>query len=225
MAIAKKPSIKQETVNKLNQRIMVIIAVAVFVAVFTIVSSKTLLSQYSYQQRVISAKHTADLQLKSNAATVKQLIVSYQKFIDTSQNVLGGSTSGTGQNDGNNAEIVLDALPSQYDFPGLVSSLYNLLSNPNYTINSISGTDNSLSLPPAQTGSVPTAVQIPFQVSVTGPYSSIQQVVQTLQDSIRPIVIQTIQLSGNDASLTATITAYTYYQPAVQYSIQSEVVK
>jgi hypothetical protein len=225
MALSKKPSLKQNSVDKLNRQIVIIIGVAVFAAVFTLVASKTLLGQYEYQKRVIDAKHIADLQLKANAATVDQLVVSYKNFINTSKNVLGGNTSGNGQNDGNNAEIVLDALPSQYDFPGFISSLENLLSNPAYTINNISGTDNALTQQASPPGTSTTAVQIPFQINATGSYASIQQMIQTLQASIRPIVIQTLDLSGNDTSLTAAISAYTYYQPGVVYSIQSEVVK
>lgn len=225
MAQTKQPSVKQATIDTLNKKMISTIAVAVFVAIFALVSTKTLLGQYGYQNRVISAKHVAVNQLKIDATTVKQLVGSYKAFVGTPQNVLGGNPAGSGQNDGDNAKIILDALPSKYDFPGLVSSLENMLSNQGYTINSITGTDQSLTQQSNQASATPSLVQMPFQIGVTGPYSSIQQLVNTMQLSIRPFIIQTIDISGNDSSLTATISAYTYYQPEKDFSIQSEVVK
>ncbi|MGD0284504.1 MAG: type 4a pilus biogenesis protein PilO [Candidatus Saccharimonadales bacterium] len=226
--MAKSPKIttKRLKLDQTNTIIVVTISIAAIVAVFTIVASKTLLSQYSYQKRVISAESTSESLFKADATAANNLSSSYLSFISSSTNVLGGSSSGTGTNDGNNAQIVLDALPSKYDYPGLLSSMEQVLSsNPNTTLSSIGGTDEQLTQQSNQTSIHPSPVAMPFNFSVTGPYANVQTLIETLQRSIRPISIQTIDLSGSDAQLTASVTANTYYQPEEIFNISSESIK
>jgi Tfp pilus assembly protein PilO len=204
---------------------LVVIAVAAFVVVFSLISSKTLISQYNYQNRVINAKRVTYNQLKIDVNNATSLEASYESFENQPLNILGQSPSGSSQNSGDNAKIILDALPSQYDFPGFVSSIGNLLSSQNYVINSVTGTDLGSSEPSSLSSGQSTPVQIPFEISVTGTYTTVQQLISTLQLSIRPIVIQQVDLSGTDAALEADITAYTYYQPGVNFSLGTEVVK
>jgi hypothetical protein len=66
---------------------------------------------------------------------------------------------------------------------------------------------------------------MPFAISASGTYGYIQQLISTLQLSIRPIVIQSVSLGGSESNLTADITAYTFYQPAKTFTIGSEVVR
>ena len=225
--MATKPhiSIKRLKADKANTRMLTVIAVATFIVIFTLVTAKVLIGQYAYQNRVIDTKHQAVAQLKVDVSAVSTLVSSYKAFVNTPQNVLGGNPTGSGQNDGDNAKIILDALPSKYDFPGLTSSLENILTNQGYTINSITGSDEGLVEQSNQSSTNPSPVQMPFQISVTGSYTSIQNLINTLQLSVRPFIIQTIDLSGTDSSLTASITAYTYYQPEKDFSIQTEVIK
>lgn len=222
---SKQQSIKKLKIDKANSTIIAITAVAAFLVVFSLFASKTLISQMSYQNRVLSAKHAAVEQLKTNIGAISNLTASYKAFISTPQNMIGGNPSGSGPQDGNNALLTLDALPGQYDFPGLVSSLQKMLSNQGYTVTSIAGTDAQLTQGGNQSSGDPTPQQIPFSISVEGPYSSIQTLINTMQASIRPMVIQTVDLSGQDSDMTADITAYTYYQPQKIFTIGSEIVK
>lgn len=66
---------------------------------------------------------------------------------------------------------------------------------------------------------------MPFQIQVTGAYTSIQALVDVLQRSIRPFQIQTLELSGDESSMSATITAQTFYQPEKSLEIKQEVVQ
>jgi predicted component of type VI protein secretion system len=60
---------------------------------------------------------------------------------------------------------------------------------------------------------------------VTGNYASIQKVVKAFEKSIRPIQVQTLQLTGSDQKMQMNITAQTYYQPEKTLNIKTEVVK
>jgi hypothetical protein len=225
MARGPHASLKQIKIDKANTVMLVSVAVAAFVVMFSLIASRDLVSQYSYQNRVIGAKRTAVNKLKTDVVSANKLEVSYESLENQPLNILGQNPSGSGQNNGDNAKVILDALPSQYDFPGLISSLSNTLSNQGFTISSISGSDLGSGLASSTPIGRPSPVQIPFNLAASGTYASIQQLVSILQLSIRPVIIQQISLTGTDSSMSASIRAYTYYQPGVNFSLGSEVVK
>lgn len=220
-----KFSTKKILVDKANAQIVGMIAGATVVVIFSLVGSRALLSQRSYQSRVITEKEKAVKQLKVNIGTVNSLVDSYNRFISTQSNVLGGNPQGSGERDGDNARIVLDALPSQYDFPALATSLEKLISSPNYTINSITGTDEELSQITTAENTEIIPVEMPFEISVSSTYGASQQLVETLQRSIRPFSIQTMLFDGTDSRMDVTISAKTYYQPEKGLTIKTQEVK
>lgn len=214
---------KRTQLEQTNSRMVVTVAVAAFIVIFSLVASHALWKSMGHQARVISAKEKARNQLETNLQTVDELQVTYKAFVDTPQNVIGGSPEGTGDRDGDNAKIVLDALPSKYDFPGLTTSIEKVLKNNGSSINSISGTDEEA----LQTGDQDskTPVQMPFELSATGNYDSTQALLSLLQKSIRPIQVQTLNLSGTNSDLVLNITAVSYFQPERTLKVQTEVIK
>jgi len=218
-------SIKRALINKANSRIVIYVGIAAFVLVFSLVAIKTLVSQAAYQNHVISKKRATVNQLKANVAATDKLKDAYQAFTNTTENVLGGNPLGPDSKDGNNAKIVLDALPNTYDFPGLTTSLEVLLGQQNVKINSISGTDDQVAQSANQSSVNPQPVPIPFTTSVEGDYPAVQNVVTVFEKSIRPMQIQTLSIAGDKDKLTLNISAQTFYQPAKSLNVKKEVVK
>lgn len=216
---------KRAMILKANSRMVIATSVAVFLVVFCSVSAKALISQASYQNRVIAAKKTALSTLKNDLSARDALVASYKSFVGTSQNVIGGNPSGTGDKDGDNAKIVLDALPSQYDFPALATSLEKLVSSQGLTIDGITGNDDEVTQSSQSISDNPTPVPMSFELNVSGSYDSIKNFVNVLERSIRPIQVQRVDLSGSDGVMKATIEAQTYYQPQKSLNIKSEVVQ
>lgn len=216
---------KRVQINKDQATAVGVVAAAVFVSVFSLVSSKSLLTQRAYQQRIITKQEKARDNLKSSAEALTQLEVSYKDFTSTPDNVIGGNPTGTGDKDGDNAKIVLDALPSKYDYPAWTSSLEKILTDRKFKIGGISGTDDELAQQPKQTSSSPKPIEIPFSVSVNGSYQSIQGLVDVFEKSIRPIKIKRIDLSGGASDMQFSVQATTYYQPEKIFDVKSEVVK
>lgn len=216
-------STKHAQINKANATMVTIIAVASFLVVFSLVASKALTSQWAYQGRVIKEKQKAVDQLKTNVKAVDSLVASYSAFVNQPENLIKGNSAGKGDRDGNNARLVLDALPSKYDFPGLTSSIEKLLSG--YTINSIEGSDDEVNQAQNKAAATPEPVQIPFSISVNSSYANSKLLVLTLERSIRPIQIQKIELNGADANLQTIIDGITYYQPEKSLNIKTKVVK
>ncbi len=224
MAGQKQPSQKRLQIDKSNSRVVVTIAIAAFLSVFSLMAARALWSQQSFQNRVIKEKGKAVKQLKDNVAATKTLVNSYNDFTSLPANVLGGNPNGTGEKDGDNGKIVLDALPSKYDFPALTTSLEKILSGGGYKIESITGLDDEVNQ--QNTASpTPQPIEMPFQMTVSGNYASIQSLIGTLEHSIRPFQIQKIEFSGGNADLHTTISAKTFYQPEKSLTITTKEIK
>jgi len=216
---------KRSLITKANSAIVAATTVAAFVLVFTLVAGKALVSQLGYQNRVISAKKTALHQLDNDLSARDTLKTSYDKFVKQDPNLLAGNPTGSGAQDGDNATLILDSLPSNYDFPALATSLEKLIGSQNLKILSISGTDEEATQGANQTSTSPAAVKMPFQVQVNGTYGSVQSLVNVFLSSIRPFQIQSIQITGNESSMNATITAQTFYQPGKVFNIKQDTVQ
>lgn len=215
---------KRIQIDKANLTIVIVMSVACFVTVFSLVAAKGLLQQRSYQTKVITEKEKARDQLKKNLAARDKLVEQYKLFVDSQTNVIGGSTTGTGEKDGDNAKIILDALPSKYDFPALATSVNKLVGLGQVSLKSIGGTDNELQQTSTdQQESTP--VEIPIDVSAEGSTEQVQKFLKVLNASIRPVQVRSLSLSGADDKLTITVSGTTYYQPEVKLTIKQKVIK
>ncbi len=221
--MAKQVSLKRMQIDKANTMMVAAIAVAAFIVVFSLVASRALWSKRGYQSRIIAEKTVAVEQHDQNLQTVDDLVVAYKAFVGTPDNIIGGNPSGSGERDGDNAKIVLDALPSKYDFPALATSLEKILSK-NYQIDGITGTDDEVaqSTNPQAT---PTPIEMPFEVGATGSFKSVGELLGIFERSIRPMKIGTLEITGSNSELQVSITAKTYYQPEKTLSVQKKVVK
>jgi hypothetical protein len=219
-------SVKRVAITKANTQVVVTVSVASFIAVFCLLSSYALWGQNAYLAKVISKQQKAHVQLQANLKAAATLSEAYAKFTASNPNAVGGDPNGTGDKDGDNAKIVLDALPSSYDFPALASSLEKLLNSHGLVVTSISGTDDQIAQQTAAASPNPQVVPMAFSFSINNAsYDSIKDLVNTLQLSIRPIQIDTMALAGDASSMQVSITAHTFYQPPKAVNITSEVVQ
>ena len=217
---------KRGAISKANTQMFAAIIIAAFVSVFCLFAAKAVWSQNSYQARITDAKTDARNQLKKNIENYEQLAKSYQAFNAATTNVLGGTPGGNGDKDGTNAKVILDALPPGYDFPALTSSIEKIVTDNGLKLDSISGTDDQIAQQKNQSASSPKTVTIPFEFSVAGAnYTGVQKLISSLQLSIRPMVIDTLEISGGANNMTVKVQAHTYFQPAKDVSITKKVIK
>lgn len=222
----KQISGKHLAISKANAQMVAIVSVGAFVTIFCLMASKSVLSQNRYQARVIKAQNTANQQLLDNINSYGDLAKSYNKFDSESTNYIGGKKDGTGGNDGSNSKIILDALPDTYDFPALTSSVEKILAGNGLKVTSITGTDEQLSQQNNNSSTNPQPVSMPFGFTVSSAsYGAVQNMIAELQLSIRPIQIDTIDMSGSVNNMTVTVTAHTYYQPQKKVSITQQAVQ
>jgi len=215
---------KRKLIDKANTSIVIAVSAAAFLTVFSLVATKVLVSQISYQNRVIAKQRVANDTLRKNIATSEQLKDSYDAFAGTTQNVIGGLATGTEPKDGANPKIILDALPSSYDFPALTTNL-ELLATQNAKLMSITGTDDQVAQSSNTSSITPEPVAMPFELTVSGSYDQIRNMVSASERSIRPIKYTSMEVSGEKEELTLRVTAETYYQPAKSLQGRMDTVR
>lgn len=219
-------STKRLAISKANAQMVGVIGAAAFITVFCLIASKSVFSQNQYQGRVTKQKEIAYKQLKDNLAAFDNLVASYKQFDSKSTNVIGGSKDGGGDNDGSNSKIILDALPTTYDFPALTSSVEKILTDKHLKISSITGTDDQIAQQTNTSSATPQPVDMPFSFNTTSiTYDAVQDLMKTLQQSVRPLQVDTMNLTGGASNMSLNVTAHTYYQPGKTVNISTKVVK
>ena len=212
-----KFSNKHLQIDKANQFAVIAISVSVAIVIFSIVGSMALIKQMKYQNKVISLRSKANKQLVANVKAVEPLVIAYKAFDDAPESVIGTKDK--------NSKVILDALPSKYDFPALTATLEKILTERQIGIDGISGTDDEVSQSAAEASGEPKPVEIPFQLAVKGNYVSIQDLISVFEHSIRPFQLTALSLSGGAGDMTVNIDAKTYFQPEKALDIKTEVVK
>lgn len=221
-----KISNKRLAIDKANATVIAAVGIAVFIVIFSIVAGKALMDQRAYQSKVIAKKKTALKQLKKNLQEVEKLNNAYQEFAGATTNALGGNPKGNGPKDGENPRIVLDALPSKYDFPALTTSLEKMLKDNNYAIESIDGKDEEVAQAKQPGNVAPKPIEMPFTVAVTTSASATKSLLELFERSIRPMQIEKLTISGsNGDALKISIEAKTFYQPEKKFDVKVETIK
>jgi Tfp pilus assembly protein PilO len=209
-----KLSNKHLKIDKANQLILIAASISIAAVMFSVIASQALIKQMKYQNLVISKRNQANNQLAKNVKAVQPLVASYETFDGSPESVLGSKEK--------NSKIVLDALPSKYDFPALATSLEGIMAGSGVKIDGISGTDDEASA--AQDSASPAPIEIPFSLSGTGNFGSVQKLIADLQRSIRPVQINNLSFTGSDSTLQISVSAKTYYQPERKLEIKESVV-
>lgn len=200
----KQLSEKRAQIEQNNTFMFVVLGIAAAILSFTIASSISLSSRLRYQSRVINERVKAEKQLSGNKSAVTSLKSAFENFDSAPESVLGNSDK--------NSKIVLDALPSKYDFPAVASSIEKLVSlTEGVSLRSINGVDQEAVA--EQTSINPKPIEIPLSITGTASYENIQKLILSLQLSIRPFKVINLNLDGNQESMTFDMDLITYYMP------------
>ncbi len=218
-------SLKRIAIDKAHSTLLISVAVATFIAFFSMVGINSLFSQARYQSKVISKQEKARDQMKKNIEAAKKLDTTYREFENSPENILGGNPQGTGDRDGENARIVLDALPSKYDFPALATSIEKMLKDNNIALVALTGTDDEVAQAANDSSSTPKPIEIPFTAEATVSSQNGKNFVSLFERSIRPMQITKVTINGTNNQLKTTLTVKTYFQPERNLDVRKELVK
>lgn len=199
---------KKDLISKANSRIFAAVIIASLIVSASLVATKILWDQRSFQSRVIDAKREVRDKLEQNYENAQELQKSFEVFEEGDVN----------------SQLVLDALPSKYDYAALTSSIEKLAETGGYTLEAFTGTDESADA--VDSDAEPSAEPIEFTVEVSGSYDDIQNFVKDIERSIRPFKVTLLTISANDESeMTATAQIETYYQPTRNLEITTRRVE
>jgi hypothetical protein len=221
-----QPTTKRVAISKANAQTVIIASIAAFISIFCLVSSSAIFTQVRYQAKLIAAKEDTRDQLDENLDAFEDLQKSYKTFDNAPLNVIGGLSSGTGDQDGRNSKIILDALPSSYDFPALTSSIEKITRSQSTSLSKIEGIDDQAAQEAAKKSPEPKAVEMPFSFTVEKTDSEkAAKLIDILQRSIRPIQVDELKLTQTEDGLEASFKARTFYQPGTAVNVTKKVVK
>lgn len=200
-------SSKRQAIDKAKSTVLATMVVASIVVSFAIVTFNFLWDLRGYNSRLTAAKEGARDQLNENVTNAEALKNSFGIFE---------------QGDVNSQEV-LDALPSKYDFAAVITTMDSLAKRSGMLLTSFSGDD--LSAEAVQTSIQPEAIEMPFSITVEGDYEDLQEFSETLQRSIRPFRVISMEISGNDENISADISMSTFYQPEASIDVEKETIQ
>ncbi len=223
--VRKGVSVKHDIIEKANSNTVLVVAGAVFVVVFCIFAIRTLVSQMSFQNTVISEKKKALTQLEKNNNNLNSLSEDYATFDESVINILGGARDGEGPRDGSNTKIVLDALPASLDIPALASSFEKILVEGGYQFDSISGSERSTTASKSNVVANEQLYEIDYGFSVQGSTEQTLTLLERLESSIRPIYVDQVNMSVNKGNINASYSIRTFYAEEMMFELGSKEVK
>ena len=202
-------------IDKANQTVVIAVSVTVAVVIFCAVASQSLIKQIKYQNTVISKRQAANKVLDKNLKSVNSLVASYTAFDSTPESIIGNSDK--------SSKVILNALPSKYDFPALATTMDNFFKSTGVSNDGFNGTDEEATA--VQSSDSPTPIEIAMPISAKGDIAAVQKLFDYINRSIKPIKISTVSISGTDKNLNVSLSGVTYYQPEKVYKVDYEVVK
>ena len=218
---------KRQQIAGTRKEVLMWVAIASAVVVICLVVGMNIFQRIQYQMKVNTEISKTAKTMEANVKAVDGLI---KNVNDLRANRLL-TAPGLKADDSTVFQVVIDALPTENDSVSLSSSLQNkILNRSGVTIEQISvdGESSSSSNDDDEvtTSSVefPVAQPINFRISIVGTYESIKQTLADIERTIRPIIINSLEISGTDDRLTATIQATTYYSSNVNFRVGEKEV-
>lgn len=217
---------KRQKIDQTNKQMMLWVAGAAAAVTICAMLAINLIGQIKYQAKIISKKSEASETLKTSLDAISTLTKNINT-LQTDQNLLAlrADTDDTAFN------VVIDALPTEDDATALGSSIQEkVLAGSGVSLESFeySTTDatatGSTNASKNSSSVRPEAQAITFRFKITGSYDSIKAALVNIEKTIRPIIIQNLDIDGTVNELSATIAATTYYVPKVHYALGQETV-
>jgi hypothetical protein len=203
-------AIKAENLSSTNLIIIMLLITLLAIGAAGIIG-KALVGSIVRDTKVVSAKKTAENNLKHDLAQAPSLVSAY-----------------SGLND--KARTIADALPTTPDFPGLLVTLENMTAGAGLELRTVTpsadlGTASGVTAPSGDASMPPTPQPYKFGLNFTGSYISLYKFLGEVENSARPMRVVDIQMAGGGNTLTGQIDIQTYYQDKAQLPFSEVTIK
>lgn len=206
-----KPAItgvkKRQQIQQANRIVFIWVAIAAVAITVALVLAQFMMKQFFFNTKVISA------QVKTNDTLVKNLDVYEPLKTDVSKLVANSDLARLRVQDSDSAlQVVIDAMPTTDEPIALIASLQQVvLAKSGASISDVT----LLQAAPSDTGEVVVATAgmqpVSFMIKANGSYDSIKKLMQDMHNSIRPISVTGLKVTGSNANMAVEITANTFY--------------
>jgi Tfp pilus assembly protein PilO len=192
---------------------MIVMLLITFLVVgVSAIAAKTLFASIRRDMKVVSAKNTADKQMKENLKAAPLLVDDF--------NALGEKKT-----------LLDNALPTTVDFPSLMVVSENMTAIAGLKLKSIEPMLAAVPDAAATTVSKTNGSEAPkpqtyaFTLTVDGTYDSLQRFLAEVEVSARPMRVVGVQMNGSSKSMSAQIDLETYYQGKATLPLGKETIK
>lgn len=207
MKFFNKIATKRDKIENAKSTVFATIVIASVIVSVCIVLLNFFIKEINFNNKLLGEKRKANQTLENNLEASDTLA---KEFLVLETGEVGART-------------ILDALPSKYDFPALVSSAEFLVERSGLVMTAFNGIDEEDSAEQESYSTIPK--EMLFAVEVRGGYSDIKEFVRNLEKTIRPMKITNMEMSGSDTNITLKIDVTTYYQPASNLNYPKEVLQ
>lgn len=229
------PTTKRQQIDNTRQQMFIVTALAAGAIVLCVMVGWNLINRIIYQNKVNGELDKTSQIMQANVNSINSLIANIDNLKADKNLNLDNLKNG----EESAIQVILDSLPTDDNRLILSASLKDkILDKSGAHIDSIAVTQNGDSTTDSTTTVAqsnvtatsssstiyPTAQKIPFSTSFSGSESLIKQTLEVMENSIRPIHVESLSISINDTGDSASVNASTFYSPAVQYKLGSTTV-
>lgn len=213
---------KRQQISNANRTMFIWIAGVSAIVGVALVVSIFLVQKIVFGEKVLNEKrHTVSV-LENNIKVIPSLKDSIA-VLNTNENLASVRLNDTDPP----VQSVLDALPASPNATALGSSLQKklLAGVPGVAIESIN-VDPVIDADVQSDTNSPSSIKFSFSVSISNSaYSSLKELLQKIEKSIRPFNITNLSVEGQSSKVTMMAEGVSYYQPAQSLELRDKVVK
>lgn len=213
---------KRQQITNANRTMFIWIAGVSAIVGVALVVSIFLVQKIVFGEKVLNEKkHTASV-LSNNLKAIPGLKDNIA-VLNTNENLASVRLKDTDPP----LQSVLDALPASSNATALGSSLQKklLAGVPGVAIESIN-VDPVTDADAQSDTNNPSSIKFSFSVSIANTaYTSLQELLQKIEKSIRPFNITNLTVEGQASKVTMMAEGVSYYQPAQSLELRDKVVK
>lgn len=213
---------KRQKIHKANHNIFIVVAVAAFIAGFSLVGATFLIKKIIFNQKVLSEKNNTISTLRQNNKNVPKLEEDI-KVLKTNEALLSSKF----KSDQDPLTVVLDSLPAQVNSTALGSSLKEkLLSVQGTEIETlmVQNTDSEALIEESITATAENKISFAFKVS-SPRVNDLNLVLRNLERSIRVMHVDSLIIEQGEEKNWLTVEGHTYYEPMLSASLKTKTVK
>ena len=222
-----KPAItgvkKRQQIQQANKIVFIWVGIAGVAVAVAIVLAQFMIRQFIFNTSVISA------QAKTNDVLVKNIAEYEPLKTEVSKLVANQDLSRLRVQEQDSAlQVIIDAMPTTNEPIALIASLQQVIlakSGAQISDVSLAAVLEDTGIPiEGDTATISGVQTVDFNVKTSGSYESIVKLLQDMHNSIRPISVTGLKLSGSNANMQADITAQTYYATPKTVDMTKETI-